>query len=1015
MRRSLFVPSFLLACSALAATPAAGQDGGHIKSTPPLSAAEQLRKFRLPPGFTVQLVAAEPEVRKPINLAFDAAGRLYATQSVEYPYDQPDAERRRDYVSRYVVGPDGRAVSSEVVVRGLSIPIGLAPIAAVDGGEELLVFSIPELLRCRDLDGDGLFETKEPLVTGFGRRDTHGLVNGLTPWIDGWIYACHGFSNESAAQGTDGSTVHMQSGNTFRFRPDGTRLEPFTHGQVNPFGMAFDSWGNVFTADCHTLPAYNLVRGGYYPSFGKPHDGLGFGPAIMRHQHGSTGISGIVHYTADQFPVEYRNTLFIGNPITARINHDRLAEHGGTFEALEQPDFLACDDPWFRPVDLKLGPDGALYVADFYNRVIGHYEVPLDHPQRDRERGRIWRIVYEGPGAKPATMPNVAAADAGELIELLGHPNLAVRTLATNRLAVESSLALAETRLLQVVRSDASVERRVHAVYVLARRRPEALDAALVDGPAADLRPTASALAVHVLRVLGESRSSAHRELLLRHATRALATASDPHVRRAAAEALGRPLGEAALVQTLLDAWAATPADDTHTIYALRVALREQIGDDAVLTTAAAGFDEAEEAKLAEIVVAVPTESAARRLRSWLSERRPARPDWSAIVEYLCRRSAAEELPALETLLAERRSESAEVQATIVRAAFRGLQSRGEKPSSGWSAWGAELIDRLLADADPARLRLGLDLARDLKLPAAFDRAAALVTTSSTPTDLRTAALEVCTACDAAASIGVLEKLLDPRFPDGLRNKALQTLGTLKLEAARRLLADTLRTAPERVQMEAASALVSSAEGAELLLQTVEAGKASARLLNDLNLQRRFERVEVRDRRERIGRLTAGLPPVEEQLATLIDARRRSFTSAKLDLTAGRELFRKHCAACHKFGGEGHKIGPELDGIGRRGLERLLEDTLDPNRNVDQAFRATTFTTTDGRILTGLLLRREGATFVVVDTQGRETRLAANDVEESTTTPLSPMPTIVAAALPEREFANLLGYLLGKP
>src|SRR5205823_2717095 len=212
-------------------------------------------------------------------------------------------------------------------------------------------------------------------------------------------------------------------------------------GQVNPFGLAFDPLGNLFSTDCHTLPAYQLIRGAWYPSFGKPHDGLGYGPTIMSHQHGSTGLAGIVYYAADHFPADYLGTLFIGNPVTRRINHDKLETHGSTYKAIEQPDFLICDDPWFRPVHMQLGPDGAIYVADFYNRIIGHYEVPLTHPLRDRERGRIWRIVYRGKDgkAKPPKMPgDLTQASLDRLIELLGDPNLTVRTLATNELVDRS-------------------------------------------------------------------------------------------------------------------------------------------------------------------------------------------------------------------------------------------------------------------------------------------------------------------------------------------------------------------------------------------------------------------------------------------------------------------------------------------------------------------------------------------------------------------------------------------------
>ena len=187
-------------------------------------------------------------------------------------------------------------------------------------------------------------------------------------------------------RGSDQQPITMNSGNTYRMRPDGSHAEYFTHGQVNPFGLAFDPLGNLYSCDCHSRPVYQLLRGAYYPSFGKPDDGLGFGPEMVTHDHGSTGIAGISYYAADQFPEAYRGTVFIGNVVTNRINHDRIEWHGSTPKAIEQPDFVWSEDNWFRPVDIELGPDGALYVADFYNRIIGHYEVPLTHPGRDRDQ-----------------------------------------------------------------------------------------------------------------------------------------------------------------------------------------------------------------------------------------------------------------------------------------------------------------------------------------------------------------------------------------------------------------------------------------------------------------------------------------------------------------------------------------------------------------------------------------------------------------------------------------------------
>ena len=141
----------------------------------------------------------------------------------------------------------------------------------------------------------GSYKPGEPLYGRFGFRDTHGMGSSFTRWLDGWVYACHGFSNDSEIKGADGLAVKMNSGNTYRFRADGAHIEQFTHGQVNPFGLAFDPLGNLYSADCHTKPLYMLLRGAWYPSFGKPHDGLGYGPEMIEHFHGSTGIAGVVY------------------------------------------------------------------------------------------------------------------------------------------------------------------------------------------------------------------------------------------------------------------------------------------------------------------------------------------------------------------------------------------------------------------------------------------------------------------------------------------------------------------------------------------------------------------------------------------------------------------------------------------------------------------------------------------------------------------------------------------------
>lgn len=395
------------------------QDTRLVRDTEALSPEEEWTRLAVPEGFTISLFAAEPLINKPINLAFDPRGRLWVSSTVEYPYaaskdrwTDPEGSRVRDSrdAIKILEDTDGDGAADKVTdfADGLNIPTGVLPWHKPEHRDGCIAWSIPNLWYFADTDGDGTCDLREVLFGPLGyEKDTHGMCSSLRDGGDGWIYATHGFNNTSHLVAKDGSTLDLHSGNVFRFRPDASHVEIWSRGQVNPFGLAFDRRGNLYSADCHSAPVYQLMRGACYPSFGKPHDGLGFAPVMCGHTHGSTGICGIAYVDGGMWGPEWDDHVFIGNVVTSRINHDRVVFHGSSPEAVEEPDLVVSSDPWFRPVDLRIGPDGALYVADFYNRIIGHYEVPLDHPGRDRERGRIWRITREGAQAPIAQAPPV--------------------------------------------------------------------------------------------------------------------------------------------------------------------------------------------------------------------------------------------------------------------------------------------------------------------------------------------------------------------------------------------------------------------------------------------------------------------------------------------------------------------------------------------------------------------------------------------------------------------------------
>ncbi len=989
---------------------ALAQEYPNVVTADPLSAAEQLKKFHLPPGFEIQLVAAEPEVIKPINLNFDDRGRLFFSQSVEYPFPAKPGTTGRDTV-RVIEGFDdsGRATKISTFVDGLNIPIGVTPIA---GGA--IVYSIPNIYRCLDPQNVGHATERSVLYGPFEFRDTHGMNSSFTRGLDGWIYANHGFTNDDTITGKDGKQIKMQSGNTYRMRPDGSRIEYFAHGRVNPFGIAMDPLDNMYSSDCETLPAYTILRGGYYPSFGKPDDGLGFAPPMLSHHHGPTAIGGIVYYAAEQFPAEYHDALFIGNPVSHRVCWDKLESRGSFFWAVEQPDFIKCDDPWFRPVDLKLGPDGAIYMADFYNRIIGHYEVPLTHPGRDHDHGRIWRIVYVGTKDKPAAKAvaaNLATADLEHLIASLADPNLTVRTLATHEL-VDRIGKDAVIPLKKLLASDSSRNwQRAHGLWVL--ERLDSLDNDLVTRLASDQDRL---VRVHLVKALAErSDWQANAALDTTKLVRSKLTDPDAFVRRAATEALGRhPALEN--VKLLADVWAKAPADDTHLIHVARMALRDQLAAPGMYTAmekaGIPGGDRNLRARLAEVSLAIANTDSATFLTGHFSDQ----PD-GRLVHHLTRYLPTDKLPELFKSFAASRqaADDPNREFELLRSAQQGLQERGGQTlPAEMQSWAGELAIKLLARDNSDQVTHGIELARDFHVAGALQPMFALVSTSKFEA-LRPAAIDACVAIDRQASVPMLSDLIGRGGESlSLRQKAAQALAAVNSDPSRAELLKQLTAAPERLAVDIAAGLAGSKPGAESLLATIATGKASPRMLREPTVVDRLRAHKLPNFDVRLKELTAGLPAGDQRLNQLIAQRREGFVKFKSNPDEGHKGFNKICAACHKIGDEGHKIGPQLDGIGVRGVDRLLEDVLDPNRNVDQAFRATRIVTADGRLTTGLVLREEGEVLILADANGKEIRVAKTDIGERQVSLLSPMPANVADLLNEQEFYNLLAYLLSQ-
>jgi putative heme-binding domain-containing protein len=332
-----------------------------------------------------------------------------------------------------------------------------------------------------------------------------------------------------------------------------------------------------------------------------------------------------------------------------------------------------------------------------------------------------------------------------------------------------------------------------------------------------------------------------------------------------------------------------------------------------------------------------------------------------------------------------------------------------------WLAVGRFSLDALNPSDAPKKQQLAAEIIGKLKLAALKPQLTSLVVDAGTESSARTEIAKALASFAPEARVTALANVIaDPIVPDELRTKIGQAIASRDDASLNESLREVLKRAPLRLQGTIAETLTGDAAGAATLLATIEAGQAAPRLLLLPNVSNKLTALKNGELDSRAAAITSRLPPANAILDALITDRRRAFAQAKTSADRGRAVFEKHCAACHQIAGKGALIGPQLDGIGNRGVDRLLEDVLDPNRNVDVAFRTTTLRLADGRVLSGLIRRDEGQQLVLADAQGKEFNVAKTEIDEQQKTPLSLMPANVGEIVPASEFADLVGYLLNQ-
>ena len=675
--------SCLLSCDQSSGTKPGKRDekkfADHVRSTAFQTPEQERAGFTLPEGFEVTLFASEPDISKPMNIAFDDQGRLWVTQSSEYPM-AAGFDRGKDRISILEdTDGDGKADKFTHFEDTLNIPIGILPVS--DGA---IAYSIPNVYRFADTNKDGKADQQKVLLGPFGFKDTHGMVNNFIRGFDGWVHSSHGFTNTSTIAGADGDSITMTSGNTFRFKPDGSRVEQTTFGRVNPFGYSYDEWGYLYSLDCHTKPIYQLIPGGDYPHFGKiAPAGIGFAPEMTSYELGSTALAGLDYYTGEQFPEAYRNSFYSGDVVTCKVNRNTMTFNGATPIAKREEDFLVSNDPWFRPVDVKTGPDGALYIADFYNRIIGHYEVPLNHPGRDRISGRIWKITYTGKEAhKDVKVNDWSKVGLEELLTGLQSEQLTTRFAVANRIAdVWKEKAIEPVKKLLTAASPQKVY--IQALWIL--NRLNALPGEQLNEALQHKDPVIKA---HALRILTEMNTLSHsyRDMVVQ-----ALTDQNPHVRRIAAGVLTK-FTNAENVAPLLNLYSKSDEKDSHLRYAALLGVRNNLRDNKEIHKALGmQWDEQQLAILCKVMLDVPSAEAADFVLNYMKNHDMPRQQFIHSFEYAGRYLPSSKVDDAIALIKQRFEKDKDVQFMLYYTIRQGIAQKGAKPSAQMQQWGIGL------------------------------------------------------------------------------------------------------------------------------------------------------------------------------------------------------------------------------------------------------------------------------------------------------------------------------------
>jgi putative heme-binding domain-containing protein len=998
--RQTILPALLLA---LAPSSAVAQNDAKVPDPDP----ELERKtFTVAEGFEVSLYAADPLLAKPIQMNFDPQGRLWVASSEIYPQIKPGEKANDKIIILEDTKGVGKADKTTVFADGLLIPTGLEP---GDGG--VYVANSTELVHLSASKPGEKADRRKVLLSGFGTEDTHHIIHTFR-----WGPDCRLYFNQSiyihSHIETPSGVKRLNAGGIWRFNPDKTELDVFARGWVNSWGHAFDKYGQSLVTDGAGGEGINhAIPGGYYLT--------SVGPNAQRILHGmnpgSPKYCGLEVITGRHFPDDWQGDLITNDFRGHRVCRFKLQDDGSTFASREMTEVIKSNHPAFRPIDVKMGPDGALYIADWYNPIIQHGEVDFRDPRRDKTHGRIWRVTAKN---RPLVKrPNLVVATVPELLEQLKAPEQWTRQQAKRVLkerGAEKVLPELGKWLESLPATDEDA--RLEAAWLIQGFGvwPSALDQTkLLEGLLYGKNKAIRAAATRII--------SHQREMVARPNIRPwleLAVSDDsPRVRlegvRAMVSLSGTSPDEAARGAELALRTLDEPMDKTLD-YALWLTIREL--EPYWLPEFQAGkltFG-GDAKKLAFALNAIGNKDTVKPVLALIDGGKVPAENRHGLYLLLAQIGGPEELSRVldhagtdGQVTPARRTELALAVETAIR-------TRKVAPPKQPSA-----LAELLSDAGPAR-GSALRIAGLWKLADQSATLSAVARDQKSSTEDRRAALDGLLSLGGPTAQDVFDALLASNALPAARRDAISALAGANLPVAALKAAEFLPTArPEDELADLFAAFLSRKGGAGAL----------AKLLADKKLPPDVAKIglkAIRSSGQSADDLVAALtkagdlaaarkPPTPDEVKSLAADALKTGDAARGELVYRRKELQ--CLACHGYAGAGGQVGPDMTSIGASAqADYLVESLLLPSKAIKENYDVTRVVTAEDQVVQGIKVREGNGVLVLRTAEDKEVAIQLTDVADRTKPTKSLMPEGLTDPLTKQEFADLVKYLteLGK-